>query len=508
MINYLKNRPMLLCGVLSLICTAVSLSANIWLIIVCCLVSIILVLLILFKSRAELILVFLLLIPLMLNTINLRSDINRAEAVNERTAVCRLCIYAITYESNDFCVAEAQVMGGGLEKGSKLSLLYKDERLYVGQTIDAKVNLKTVDDEYRNIYYSKEIFLRGSMENITQVQGKDDFVLKTVQKVRQYIKNTLFENLGYNEAATLCALIFGDNSYFTESFYNNVKGAGVSHVMVVSGMHLSILVVLFTAISEKIFYNRFFKGFCMVLTALLLTALCGFTMSILRAGVTYILMALALVIKRPNNCENTLGAAVSLILTVSPNAVLSAAFQLSVASTFGILCVALPIMRYITENELIKSVLVDNIVNAVLVTLSAMLLTLPIAIKLFGYISNVAVITNLLISYAVTLVLWLSVTALVINLFLPYVASAVFIVCSALTKYINAVINYFGSRVFAVTRVNESYWIFAVSVIILIFWILLACKNRRYMIKLKEMDEKIIKEGGTDAKWQRFLKRL
>lgn len=506
--DYLKKRPMLLCGALSVICSAVSLTSDTLFVIACVAVSLMLALTILFKARAELILVFFMLIPLMINTVKLRADINKSEKTDQMTVACRLCICDITYESNDFCVAEAEILSGQLEKGSKLSLTYSDTELYVGQVVEAKLKLRNIDSEYRDIYYSKKIFLRGSMSDIKAVPEYDDFVLTEVQKVRQYIKDTLFSNMGYNEASTLCALTFGDNSYFTDEFYSNVKGAGVSHVMVVSGMHLSILVMLFTAVFEKIFYNRYFKAFCMVLITMFLTALCGFTMSMLRAGVTYILMALALVIKRPNNCENTLGAAVSLILTVSPNAVLSAAFQLSVASTFGILCVALPIMKYITESELIKSTVVNSIISAVLVTLSALVLTLPIVIRLFGYVSNVSVITNLLISYAVTLVLWLSVTALIINLFMPFVASVVFIICSAVTKYINWVINYFGSQEISVTIVPEKYWIWAVAVIILIFWVLIACKNRRYMIKLEQMDKKISEESGASVKWQQFLKRL
>ncbi len=508
MVEYLKNRPMLLCGIISCICTAVSLNSDIMLTICCIAVTIILVLALLFNAQAKLILIFILLIPLMCNTIRVRGNIRKAEAAEKIIAACTVCVNEITYESSDFCVASVQVIGGELEKGIKLSVLYSDEQLYVGQAVEAKVVLEAIEREYRENYYSMGIFLKGTMDNIKPVNQMDDLVLISVQKLRNYIKNTLFSHIGYDEAATLCALIFGDNKYFSDEFYLNVKGAGVSHVMVVSGMHLSILVTLFTALAEKLFYNRYFKAICMVLTALLLTALCGFSMSILRAGVTYILMSLALVLNRPSNCQNILGAAVTLILLFSPNAVMSAAFQLSVLSTFGILCVALPITRYIEESGIIKSILLRGAAATVFVTLSALILTLPIAIRLFGYVSNVSILTNILISYAVTLVIWLCVIALILEHLIPLAADSIFILCSAITKYINSVINYFGSLEFSVTVLPESSWILAVMVIILIFWILLACKKRRYMIKLKEIDEMILSEGGVKAKWRRFLKRL
>ena len=41
---------------------------------------------------------------------------------------------------------------------------------------------------------------------------------------KSYIKNQLFAHLGYKEASTLCALLYGDRGYFTNEFYDCVKG--------------------------------------------------------------------------------------------------------------------------------------------------------------------------------------------------------------------------------------------------------------------------------------------
>lgn len=508
MIKHLTDRPMLLCGILSVIGTAAAFYSQVLLTVICITVIFVLAAMILFRAKAELIFAVLILMAVLMSAFSVCGDINRSNASGEVAGRCRLCVCEITYKSSEFCAADVEVTGGELEKGTKLSVTYSKTELYVGQSIDATVKAEAVDREYRDYYYAKEIYLKGSIRDINVVKEKDDFVLKTVQKVRDYIKDTLFSRLRYSEASTLCALIFGDNSYFTDEFYSNVKSAGISHVMVVSGMHLSILVLFFTKLSETVLYNRYLKAFCMILVAILLTALCGFTMSMLRAGVTYALMAVALILGRPHNGENILGAAVSLILIFTPNAILSGAFQLSVAATYGILAVALPILGYVTEKQAIKSIVINNIFSLVIVNLSALLLTLPITIKLFGCVSNVALITNLLISYAVTIVLWLSVAALLINLVLPIVANLIFILCGLITNYINTVINFFGSFEFSVTEVPKFCWIIAVLAIAVTFWILLACKKRRDMIKLKEMNEKIIKESGKGTRWRQFLKRL
>ena len=93
----------------------------------------------------------------------------------------------------------------------------------------------------------------------------------------------------------------------------------------------------------------------MVFVTISVMAICGFTMSILRAGITYFLMALALLLNRENTSENTLGFAVCLIYLANPFAVFSLSFQLSVLSTFAILVVAIPVIDTLREQKIIKN---------------------------------------------------------------------------------------------------------------------------------------------------------
>lgn len=508
MFDYLIKRPMLLSGVFSVIIAAMLFYSKILFIIICILIPFILALMIILRVRPQLILSVIMLVVLLFSCISVYSDINRANTAVYKDVRCQLCVCDITYQSEKFSSAVVEVTGGKIKKGEKISVTYKGNSLYMGQTVSADVTAKALDEDYRNFYYGNGIYQSGRIDNITYETGKDDFVLKTVGRVREYIKETLFSKMSYPSAATMCAVIFGENSYFTDEFYDNVKGAGVSHIMVVSGMHLTVLVMFFAFVTEMIGYNRYIKALVILIVTLLLTALCGFTMSIIRAGVTYALIALSLILKKPYNPENILGAAVTFILINSPNVILSGAFQLSVASTFGILAIASPILNYINEEELIKKFWFNSFVSCMAVTLSAMVMTLPITIKMFGYVSNVTLITNFLICYAVTMILALGIIGLALNLFIPLAADAVFSLCDLITNYINTVINVFGSHEFSVTRLPEYFWIISVLLIIAIFWIMVACKKQRYMIKLKQIDQKILSESGNGTKWRQFLRRL
>ena len=137
---------------------------------------------------------------------------------------------------------------------------------------------------------------------------------------------------------------------------------------------------------------------------------------------------------------------------------------------------------------------------------SAMLMTLPVVIYVFGYVSTVGVITNLLISVPASFCLSVAVIALVLSPLLPFAASSLLSICDIAVIYVNDVINFMGSLEFSTVIVGK--WMVAVSVILIILCLhlMLACKVRKDMLKLEAMNRKIISERGSKSKWQSFTK--
>ncbi len=395
-----------------------------------------------------------------------------------------------------------------LEKGVKIIAFYDKGIFDYGNIIKAEISLESLQSSQNKIrYYSEEIYLAGTIkEGETTLQS--DVALSTASRVREYVKRTLFSNLSYNEAATLCAITLGDISYLTNKFYSCVKSAGVSHVMVVSGMHLSVIVSLVTRVSEKLFYNKYFRAILILFSVIVMCAVCGFTRSIIRASVTYLLSGTAVLLERVSTPENTLSAAFMGILITSPFVIFSISFQLSVLSTFGILAVALPLADFIRKRQIIKSKLLQALISLAAVSLSALIFTLPIVIYVFGYVSTVSVATNLLIGSAVSLALMAAVTALVISTVFPLLAKPFFLFANAVTFYINKVIEHFGSLPFAAVRIPRSATVIAVLLILCILYLLLACKRRINMIKLDKTNQKILAQGGFGYKWRQFTRRL
>lgn len=501
--DYLFLRPMLLSAILTVITVILGYYFKAVLIIMALLFILLLFFVILKKPKSVLSVAIIFPILVSFSAMHTLNEIKKANSLDGKSAKATFTVTDITYESDDYFIATVKIKESDiLNKGDKLSFSYYKNTLSIGDTLKADLKLSKLDDEYKLNSYSNKIYIMARTSRYTILKGSESFILKRVDALRQYIKKTLFSNMDYETAATMSALTFGEGKYFSTEFYTNVKSSGVSHVMVISGMHLSIIVALATVFTEKLFYNRFIKAFIILLSVLLMCFLCGFTMSILRAGVTYILYAIAIMLYRKPVGENCLGATVCIIMLVSPFSIFNVAFQLSVLSTFGIFAVAIPVSRFLSDSKIIKSSFINTVLSAVLVSLSATVMVYPVLIYVYGYISTFSIVTTLLISYPVTIAIWITVTALIINPLCFPLSKALFVACDLIIKYVNYVINTIGTHPHAVLNAPRGMSVVAFLVIILIFYVMLACKKRIDMLKLNKIIERIKSEGGEALKWQ------
>lgn len=503
MLDYLKKRPMLLCGLIgSVICIAGYFSRTA-VFYFGLLLTVVFFVMLARKVKYKYIFVAFLLLAINISVILTLNRIDKAVAADGSTVKGRFIVTENSKCHESFYSTVLEANGcKGLRNGTRI-IAYSDEGGFeCGNVLSAEVIINSINENYQKQYYADNIYFTGHVKNITERTEKGDVVLCVINKVRKYISDTLFSNMGYSEAATLTAIVSGDRSYLSEEFYGFIKSAGVSHVMVVSGMHLSIIVSLMTYLGERFFYNRYLKAFITFMTVIFMTALCGFTKSILRAGFCYIIYAAGIALNRENTPENTLGAAVALIFTVSPFAVFSISFQLSVLSTLGIVACALPLVKFIKDKKIINSIFLLAVMSAAAVTLFALVFTLPVTIYIFGYTSTVSLITNLLISQAVTFALSFSAIGLAVNLLFPFAARPFFILAEIIAKYINFVIKEFGSLPFATVELGKLPFIISIIVLAGVISALFACKKRLDMLKSEAVNRKVIREGGGRLKWR------
>ena len=491
MCNYLTKRPMLLCAIISSVVSVITMYARNALFIVCIAVFVSLFIMVYKRIKGEIVFTFVCVLAVALSGFFAMSKVESLRDFDRTNCDGEFVVIEDPVNHGEWYSTTAEVIKSDtLSKGDKIKLNFYEEELSYGDKFKARVSVSSMEDyKYKNGFYAENIFTSGYITEMTQKTEKDG-VLAVVDTVRRFVKDKFFESFEYSRAATALALVTGDKTYFTDEFYSNVKSAGVAHIMVVSGMHLSIVVSLFLYLIDKFLYNRYLRAVVIFVASFALMAICGFTMSILRAGISYLFLALSLILNRKSTPENTLGCAVVIILLMYPFAIFSIGFLLSVLSTFSILVVAVPITRIITQKGVLNHWVLKGIVGSVLISFSALIFTAPVTIYTFGYISNVSLATNLLLSTASSVALVLC----ILGLLLPFLQNFLFWVAEFVLAFINNVINDFGSLHFATTSLPKWSSYILVGVIFVILWVLVACKKRKDVLKLEEIRKMKSKE--------------
>lgn len=240
--NFLIKRPMLLSALAASVVSVVAMYVEralfaICLLIVCCIFTMI------FKRiSGEVIFAVFCILCVAVCAVFKTADISKVENYKEVDCSGEFTVIDTPTEFSGFYRATLETVSSNvLNKGDKVTVFYYDGAMEFSQKIKADLTVSALENnQYKNSYYSNGVFLSGSVNEFSYV-GQEP-ILSVIDSVRTYIKTEIFGYFPKPSAATVMALLTGDKSYFSNEFYANVKSAGVAHIMVVSGMHLSVIV--------------------------------------------------------------------------------------------------------------------------------------------------------------------------------------------------------------------------------------------------------------------------
>ena len=216
-----------------------------------------------------------------------------------------------------------------------------------GQRVQGRFTLQQPDIEERTAQYADGIALQAEpvpeKPQLTVLGESGSFRART-HRLQQKLSESLRREMHRDTGGVLAAMTVGDRSGLSAQLSGAYRGAGLSHVLVVSGMHVSILCgdVLGRLLSNRKKRLRGYTGrrvralFSAVL-ALLLVGVTGFTPSVLRAAGAVWLSALGVWVYGPPDALTSLGVAGVLMTAGNGYAVCDVGFQLSFAAVVGTL---------------------------------------------------------------------------------------------------------------------------------------------------------------------------
>ena len=225
-----------------------------------------------------------------------------------------------------------------------------------------------------------------------------------------------FKRLMYkwgNGGGLLLALLSGAKEYTNENTAIAFKNAGLSHILALSGMHLSMFSAIALFIGKKI--GRKKLSYIIRICALIIFVwFAGFSPSLLRAFICAMMMILGSIagVEQPDMlmilCFSFLFQSM-----ISPADIYNIGFILSYGALAGIL-----ITSKLFQTFFIK-IFPTPLASSLSASTGAQIFTAPISLKMFGTFCPIGIVATAIVSPLITLFIYTGLFLILISLIIP-----------------------------------------------------------------------------------------
>jgi len=234
-------------------------------------------------------------------------------------------------------------------------------------------------------------------------------------------------------ASLLNGILFGIDLKTSRVFYEKLKMVGLIHIVVLSGINITLLGSLVGSITG--FFSKRASLLLTILTIILFILFVGPKAPIVRAGIMGIITLVAVIFGKKNISLYSLFLSFLMIATFYPQWIGTISLQLSYGATLGIILFGLPNSK-------------NQIINDLKTTFAASIFTVPIIFLYFRQISFISPVSNILVGWTILPIMVLGfITALFgsINYYFGLLPS---LILYGLLSYIIIVVNTLSSLPF------------------------------------------------------------
>ena len=289
-----------------------------------------------------------------------------------------------------------------------------------GDLAEMELELMDAGERYgeaTDVYAARGVHLRAYYVALHGVERDGRSALYFPQELMNAVRGSIVRVFPEDVQDIMLALLIGDTHgvYEDAELDNALSVTGVAHVVSVSGMHLGFL---YSALSALLGRRRaFFVG---VPVLVLFTFMAGCSSAIVRACVMLVLSMLGTVLRRDYDPLAGLAMALLLLLAENPVSVASVSLQLSFASMLGLILITPRLNRWFNRRFRGAKGRVKGICrtawSAFSASLGATVFTAPVVAVIFGYVSLLSPLANLLTLWAVSLAFTLGFAAAALGL--------------------------------------------------------------------------------------------
>ena len=220
-----------------------------------------------------------------------------------------------------------------------------------------------------------------------------------LNSVRKYILE-IFDNLFITEEnlyAFSRAAVLGEKAEVSKDMKDKFKYTGLAHLIVISGTHISLVVIGIVKILDGLSLGYRFKYLIALVALTFYCALIGFSPGILRAYIMGAMMILARILFEQEDSKKSLLISFIVIIVLNPYSLFDISMQLSYAAVIAIIFVNPEFKKIYQEKILdkIKNEVLRNTVDLIFLSLTIQIMSIPLflyyfeKLPLFSFLLNI-----------------------------------------------------------------------------------------------------------------------
>lgn len=310
----------------------------------------------------------------------------------ETTAVRELTITEFSEENK----AIASFKDKGRTYKAYLTVKSKTE-LYPGDIVVGEITLraplesKTKFSGFSDYLAARGVYLTAYAENVSLKGRLGGSIMAKIYSLRVFMDKLGERCFSGSARALFNAMVFGDKRLISDELSANLQASGLNHIVVVSGMHLSVMIGAVMFLIHKSFGKGRVGYIFALLAAIFITLATGAGASVVRALIMCVMFLMSQLLYRENDSLTSLAFATFLMIIINPFIVFNAGFILSVLSVLGILIYNGKISLFL------EKFLPKYAAQTISLSISAQLTVTPALVYYFGIITPYSLISNLLL---------------------------------------------------------------------------------------------------------------
>jgi len=257
-----------------------------------------------------------------------------------------------------------------------------------------------------------------------------------IYRFRQKLIGFYERSLPNPHSALVSGMVIGSKSGLPNDFWDSLKNSGTAHVVVASGMNVSLVGGFLLS-----FFIIFFKRKKALIIALVgvwtYAVLSGFDAPIVRSAIMGSIAFSAQEVGRLNLSLRALVLSGIVMLFVNPGYITDAGFLLSFFATLGIILFESKIRVRLSKTP-------DIIRYDLSTTLAAQIGVVPLLYYFFGQFNVLSPVINTLVLWTVVPITIIGMISGLVGTVVPMVGRAVLLLSYPLTWWFVAVVNFFG----------------------------------------------------------------